>query len=82
MQSGKEKIMKEYYPLKCDVCMEFHPVYERKMYELVVSEVLPDETDSKYSYKKGDFRQLQICEVCFENSDINKLLIRDNRKFR
>lgn len=74
--------MSKEYPLICDDCGTKEFITNRKVYKIEISEIILDKTESKYAYTRGDFRQLQICEHCFANSDIDRLLERHDRVFK
>ena len=74
--------MMKSYPLICNNCDTKKLITERKIYEVEISEIILDKTESKYPHIRGDYRHLQICEHCLINSDINKLLIKHNREFK
>lgn len=71
------------YPLRCDKCKISKPIKERKIYSISIVEIsLNEDGDFNNPHKFGDNRILQICENCFETSDINKILINENRTFK
>lgn len=75
--------MKMDYPLLCYFCDTISPIKERKIYEIIISEILlDDDINSTYPHKKGEIRSLQICEYCLKDSKINKVLIKENRVFK
>lgn len=73
--------MKKDYPLLCNFCNTKEPVSKRKMYSISISEILLTDYE-EYPHKQGDYRDLQICEDCFKNSDIKNQLDKENRGFK
>ncbi len=73
--------MKKDYPLLCNFCNIKETVEKRKIYAIEVSEVLIDDSDSKYPHIHGGSRYLQICEDCLSNNPIKEALVKENRMF-
>lgn len=70
------------YSLRCDVCSTFEFVKDRKIFKVEITEILEADRGSTYPHKDGDVRFIQICEHCFKDSDINKILINNARRFK
>lgn len=73
--------MKE-YPLTCDSCEVSELISKRKIYTIEVSGITLNKENNEYPHSRGDERFLQICEHCFVNSDIDKILSKQNRQFK
>jgi len=62
---------KREYPLTCDFCGTKRQLKERKIYQLEVSEILINDTETKYPHKEGNAKYLfQICEDCIRNNAV------------
>jgi len=73
--------MRKEYPLLCNFCNTKQLVSKRKIYNIIVSEILLND-DKEYPHKDGDSRHLQICEDCFKNSETKTQLDKENRSFK